>query len=162
LLKALDKKCFLCDLFAGAMAEVVRLVALVAVCQIDSQRNRSIMRAAQVSFKVSLYALADDRRRVLLDGDRGFTSFGFGNRVNAFWDQATVDSIRSGVVNTLLPDEPWDDTGGGSERTRWEAAIQILSRFGIAATGSGLAQLPLIVELAAEISDRLDRKPGIR
>jgi hypothetical protein len=121
------------------------VVGLGAECEFVPE---DVSRASpgSVSFDVSEFAvLADGRRLVLHAGERGFSVTG----PRAFCDSPlgdlTAESIESGVLATVLPDE--DD----GEQHPWEWLCDLLRAHGVVVAPDELKAVPYEVVLGERV-----------
>ena len=123
------------------------VVALGAWCEFEPE-DASRASPGSISFAVSEFAqLADGSRVILHQGERGFSGSGPQGDSDHPLGDITAESIRSGVLMTVLPDE--DD----GENHPWEWLAERLLQHGVAVSPETLKTLPYTVEL----SDRVHR-----
>jgi len=124
-----------------------RVVGLGAECDVVPA-HRAAASPGSVSFDVREFALlADGRRAVLHEGERGFAVSGPWSGSGHPLGGLTAEDIRSGVLTTVLPDE--DD----GEDHPWEWLAALVRAHGVRTTSGELRELPYTVEL----SDRVQR-----
>ena len=124
-----------------------RVVGLGAECDVVPA-HRAAASPGSVSFDVREFALlADGRRAVLHEGERGFAVSGPWSGSGHPLGGLTAEDNRSGVLTTVLPDE--DD----GEDHPWEWLAALVRAHGVRTTSGELRELPYTVEL----SDRVQR-----
>jgi hypothetical protein len=124
------------------------VIGLGAWCDVVPEEEASAS-PGSVSFDVHEFALlADGRRLTLHAGQLGFSVSGPWKHFRHPLGDLTAESIASGVLTTVLPDE--DDT---ADEHPYEWLGELLRRQGIVVSTASLRSVPYTVEL----SDRLQR-----
>lgn len=144
--------------YSRAAPRIVPLVArverLTAWCEIAAEDG------PRLSFDVHETAELDDGRVLTLHQDRGFTT-----QVNAVggpqpdnaWAYETEDSLRRGVLTTVLPD---DDEPQDEHPWRW--LVSLLADQGVSVTEDDLRAVPYTVEFGPLLRRRLAETAALR
>lgn len=126
---------------------VTRLVTFVEI-----REDRSDAR--QMSIDARHEAVLEDGRRVLLLGDRGWTTSIRGG--DDIWAVTSVEEIEREARTVVGPDEPFDDrTQADMEAGHWAYLAEILRGQGVVVEAVELRDLPHEVLLGDQLRGRL-------
>ena len=108
-----------------------------------------------MSFTISELAILADGRRLLLQGERGFTTTHWppGDR----WAGLTTSILESNVLATVLPD---DDESGDEHPYDWLAAL--CAERGLTVTADELRRVPYRVEFSDRVQQALAARESSR
>lgn len=108
-----------------------RVVGLGAICDLGPQRSDEVR---SQSFSVGEFVTLEDRRRVLLHEDRGFT---LGSGSGDIRQHETLERLTREVLNVVLPDD--DDS---AEDHPWSWLADLARARGLNVTARDLRSLP--------------------
>jgi len=130
-------------------ATVTRLVTLVEL-------REDVADARQMSIAARHEALLADGRRLLLLGDRGWTSSVHG--VTDIWSATSVEDIENTARMVVGPDEPFDGRSQADmEADHWAYLADVLRQQGVAIDAAKLKRLPHDVVLGERLLARIRR-----
>ena len=130
------------------------VVALGALCEVVTGGEPGYV--GSLSFSVAEFADLADGSRLTLHNERGFTSgvmtSGRGRYRGDPWRFHTAESIRSGVLSTVLPDNDEEDP----EQHPWAWLAELIGRHGITVDAESLKNVPYQVEFGERLLQRLN------
>lgn len=127
----------------------MKVVGLGAWCDLAEAR---VADQREAHFSVGEFAVLGDGRRITLHNERGF-----GGRLSRnadYWLYQTEESVKRGVLTTVLPDD--DDT---QDEHPWEWLVTLCRARGIETTVDELKAVPYEVVLSERMVDRLPPEP---
>jgi hypothetical protein len=123
-------------------AVVTRLLAVAELDASDEPRS--------LSLTVTLLAVLDDDRRIVLLDDRGFTAGMHGGAEPGIWSHQTAAGLQEDVRHVLLPDDDDDP-----DPLPFAFLTDPLTAAGVPDPLTQLRHAPLDVELGAAVLARL-------
>ena len=134
------------------MAAVARLVTFVDV-------RDDVADAHTMSVSARHEAVLADGRRLLLLGDRGWTSSSAG--VADIWSETSAEEIERTARFVVGPDEPFDGRSQEDmEADHWAYLARVLRQHRVVVDATELRQLPHDVVLGQRVIARIGRDRG--